>query len=204
MKKENSIFLVPKSEDSFRMILNLKRLNENMPYIHFKMETIKSILTLVTPNCFMAKVDIKDAYYSVPILPEHEKYLKLYFRGKLYLFTCLPNGLCSGPCKFAKLLKPPLSYLRLQKVTVAGFTDHLITFGRSFAEYEWNIRLIVTLLDSLGFVVHPNKSIFVPARSIEYLGSVIDSQLMTISLTQKKKASIKQLSRSASGRNSCH
>ena len=37
------IFLEPKSEDSFRMILNLKRLNENIPYIHFKMETIKSI-----------------------------------------------------------------------------------------------------------------------------------------------------------------
>ena len=71
------IFLVPKSEDSFRTILNLKRLNENMPYIHFKMETIKSILTLVTPNCFMTKVDIKDAYYSVPIQPEHQKYLKI-------------------------------------------------------------------------------------------------------------------------------
>ena len=45
------IFLAPKSEDSFRVILDLKRLNENMPYIHFKMETIKSIMTLVTPNC---------------------------------------------------------------------------------------------------------------------------------------------------------
>ena len=29
-----------------------ERLNENMPYIHFKIET---------PNCYMAKVDIKDA-----------------------------------------------------------------------------------------------------------------------------------------------
>ena len=27
------IFFVPKSDDSFRMILNLKRLNENMPYV---------------------------------------------------------------------------------------------------------------------------------------------------------------------------
>ena len=44
----------------------------------------------------------------------------------------------------------------------------------------------------LGFVIHPDKSIFVPARSIEYLGFVNDSQLMTISLTQKKKAPIKQ------------
>ena len=95
--------------------------------------------------------------------------LKFYFRGKCYQFTCLPNGLCSGPRKFTKLLKPPLSYLRLQQVTVAEFIDDLITLGRSFAECERNIKLIVTLLDSLGFVVHPNKSIFVPARSIEHL-----------------------------------
>ena len=96
MKRANSsqIFLEPISEDFFRMILNLKRLNENIPYIHFKMETIKSIMTLVTPNCCMTKVDIKDAYCSVPILLVHHKYLKVYFRGKLYQFTCLPNGLC--------------------------------------------------------------------------------------------------------------
>ena len=78
------IFLVPKSEDSFRMILNLKSLNKNVPYIHFKMEKIKSFLTLVIPKCYMVKADIKVAYYSVPILSEHQKYLKFYFRGKLY------------------------------------------------------------------------------------------------------------------------
>ena len=93
------MFLVPKSEYSFKMIWNLKKLNENMSYIHFKLETIKSILALVTPNCYMAKVDIKNTYYSVPILPEHQNYLKLYLGGKLYQFTCLRNGLCSVPRK---------------------------------------------------------------------------------------------------------
>ena len=50
----------------------------------------------------------------------------------------------------------------------------------------------MVLLDSLAFVVHPNKSIFVLARSIEYLGFLIDSQSVTTSLT-KKKACSKQL-----------
>ena len=68
------IFLVPKSSDSYRPILNLKKLNEHMPYTHFKIETIYSILTIITPNCYMAKLDIKDAYYSIPILEEHKKY----------------------------------------------------------------------------------------------------------------------------------
>ena len=56
------IFLTPKSDGSFTMILNFKKLNDRMPYIHFKMETIKSVLNLVTPNWCMAKIDIKDAY----------------------------------------------------------------------------------------------------------------------------------------------
>ena len=46
----------PKSDGSFRMILNLKKLNDHMPYIHFKMETVKSVLNVVTPNCYMAKL----------------------------------------------------------------------------------------------------------------------------------------------------
>ena len=71
-----------------------------MPFTHFKMETINSILTMITPNCYMAKPDIKDAYYSIPILEKHQKYLKYLFGGKLYQFTCFSNGLCSGPIKF--------------------------------------------------------------------------------------------------------
>ena len=42
-------------------------------------------------------------------------------------------------------------------------------------------------------MVHPNKSIFVLARSIKYLGFVINPQSMTISLTKKKKVCMKQL-----------
>ena len=84
-----------------------------------------------------------------------------------------------------------LSYLRLQQVTLAVFIDDLITISRSFAEYERNIKLILTLCDSLGFVVHPDKSIFVTARLIEYLGFKINSQSMTIFLAQKKEETLR-------------
>ena len=63
-----------------------------------------------------------------------------------------------------KITKAPSFLSKVtQQVTVAGFIDDLITVGRSSVKYERNIKLIVTVLDSLGFVAHPNKSIFVPA-----------------------------------------
>ena len=61
------IFTCPKKDGSHRLILNLKKLNVDIPYKHFKMDSLQTALQLVTPGCFMTSVDLKDAYYSVPI-----------------------------------------------------------------------------------------------------------------------------------------
>ena len=75
------------------MILNLKSLNQFVEYHHFKMDTIASAIEMVTPGCFMASIDLKDAYYSVSIANQDRKYLKVSWRNNLYQFTCFPNGL---------------------------------------------------------------------------------------------------------------
>ena len=47
-----------------------------MPYIHFNMETLQSVLSLILPGRYLASLDLKDAYYSVPVHPDHTKFLK--------------------------------------------------------------------------------------------------------------------------------
>ena len=54
----------------------------------------------------MMKIDVKDAYCSVKILEKHAKYLKFFAGSKILKFVVLPNGLSSGPRKFATLTKP--------------------------------------------------------------------------------------------------
>ena len=108
------IFTRRKKHGTKRLILNLKEFNEifNVEYHHFKMESIQSVITMVTPNCFMASIDIKDAYHSVPITSEHRKYLWFQWKGKLLQYTCFPNGLACCPCLFTKLLRPVYASLR--------------------------------------------------------------------------------------------
>ena len=72
----SSVFGRPKKDGSHRMILNLKNLNKHVQYNHFKMDTLQSVINLMMPNCYMASVDLKDAYYSVPIAVAHQKYLQ--------------------------------------------------------------------------------------------------------------------------------
>ena len=91
----SNIFLRRKKDGNYRMILNLKCFNENVSKHHFKMESLKSAVKLMKPGFYMASADLKDAYYSVPIHQyfSHQKFLKFPWRGKLFQFTCLPNGL---------------------------------------------------------------------------------------------------------------
>lgn len=60
----------------------------------------------------MTSIDLKDAYYSIPIALEHQKYLKFIWRDQLYAFTCLPMGLSSSPWIFTKVMKSVFAYLR--------------------------------------------------------------------------------------------
>ncbi len=185
------VFIRPKpAGEGFRLILNLKKLNEVTEKHHFKMETLKSILTLITPGVFMMKLDIKDAYYSVPISEVDQKLLKFKINGVLYQFMGLPNGYTSGPRKFTKLLKPILATLRKRGISLAAYLDDLIIFGRTYMKCWENFLHTIWLLLSLGFVIHPDKTTFFPCTCIEFLGFIINSESMTVELSKEKKLRI--------------
>ena len=48
---------------------------------------------MVRQNCYMASIDLADAYYTVPVALSDQKYLVFNFEGQLYKYVCLPNGL---------------------------------------------------------------------------------------------------------------
>jgi hypothetical protein len=79
------IFTVPKKDGEHRMILNLKDLNQNIEYYHFKMDTFETALKLIKPNCFMASIDVRHAYYSVLLLMKIENVCAL--NGKMQFFN---------------------------------------------------------------------------------------------------------------------
>ena len=105
----------------------------------------------------MASIDLKDAYYLVPIHTEFQKYLKFQWKGKLYKFVCFPNGLAMCPRKFTKLLKPALAYLRKQGHTSVIFIDDSWLKSEEYDTCIASLIATLSLFDKLGFVVHPDK-----------------------------------------------
>ena len=132
----------------------------------------------------MATVDLKDAYNSVKIGGNGTCFL---CNSKLLNFFVLPNGLSPGPRKFTKLTKPSLAILRMQGYTVAIYINDVIAIDQSFEECLLNVVETISLFQKLGFLIHPDKSKFIPAKIVEYLGLIIDSEKMVTFLWDQKK-----------------
>ena len=109
------------------------------------MDNIHTSLKLITRDCWMASLDLKDAYYSVPVQPDSQTFLKFSYKGILFKFIVFPNGLCSCPRKFTKLFKPVLATLRLKPHIIIIYIDDLFLVGHS---YEQCVHTVIETLYS--------------------------------------------------------
>lgn len=181
----STIFTVPKPDGTRRPILNLKNLNLFIENPHFKMETIKTASQLISLNCYMAVIDLRDAYHAIPINKHSQKYLKFIWRGKLYTYTCLPFGLSLAPYLFTKLTKPIIAKLREQGIILAVYLDDILIIGRDHKECQDHLNIVMTLLQRLGFTINYDKSQLIPCTTVKYLGFIINSVEMSL-ITKRK------------------
>ncbi|WAQ95123.1 hypothetical protein MAR_007594 [Mya arenaria] len=148
------------------VILNLNFFNESIEYIHVKMESLHAAIRLITTGCFMASIDLKDAYCTVNVSEEFRKYLRFIWRGQLYQYTCLANGLACAPRTFTKLFKPVFSCLRIKGFPSVVYLNDSYLQGTTYAECLENVSVTQELLADIGFVINNEKSVFIPTQEL--------------------------------------
>lgn len=97
-----------------------------------------------------------------------------------------------APRLFTKLMKVVYASLRKLGFANIGYIDDSLLLGDTFFECKKNIEETVSLVTKLGFIVHRDKSIFIPTKQIQFLGFIIDTEKMTVTLPVEKKDIISQ------------
>ena len=186
----SSYFLREKQNGEKRFIFNLKKLNKFIDTPHFKIENLRTALKLLSKNCYMATIDLKDGYFHIPIRKKDRKYLRFIFEGTLYEFNVLPFGLSPAPCVFTKLIKPVVHYLRSKGLCSVVYIDDFLLISEDLTGCEENVRATIELLEYLGFIINKKKSRMKPCQVREFLGLILDSQNYKIYLTDRKREKI--------------
>jgi len=154
----NPFFLVDEPDLSYRFILSLSWLNLFIAAPHFKLEDGRTAARFLSRGDWLAKVDLQNPHYSVPVHPESSRFLMFSFEGTLFEFTCLPFGLNLAPFLFTKLMRALLLFLREQGFRSVNYLDDFLLLGSSASECLSNIHQTTSLLTQLGFTVNLKKN----------------------------------------------
>ena len=157
------------------------------------MEDLTQIPSVLQKGDFLCKIDLQDAYLSIPVAKKARVYLRFLWKGKLYQFTCLPFGLASSPRIFTKCLKPLLVYLRALGVRLLVYLDDFLIMAHTRKQCLEQAQLIVGLLEKLGYLINREKSVLEPTQRLEYLGFLIDTVEMKFFLPEMKILKIQNL-----------
>ena len=88
-------------------------------------------------------------------------------------------------------MKPLIATLRLDGRIVAIYIDDLINAGLTFDECVEKVITSKKIFNSLGFIIHSGKSMFLPKQEITFLGFHIKSQKKELTLTHTKTLNLK-------------
>ena len=170
------LFMVWKTSGSWHPVIDLSTLNRFVAVSHFKMETIQSVLLSIRPGDWMASIDLREAYFQVPIHPESRPFLRFVSNGQVYQFKALCFGLSTAPQVFTRVIAPVSAILHSLGIRMHRYLDDWLIQSSSREYLLQDLQVVLDLCRELGIVVNPEKSHLVPSQVVQYLGVTINTQ----------------------------
>ena len=129
-------------------------------------------------NEYMFKFDLKSGYHHVDIYLEHQRYLGFRWDAegspRFYVFTVLPFGLSTSCYVFTKLLRPLIKHWRGRGLKAIIYLDDGIVAVKGKDQAVEESRQVKWDLESAGFILNIEKSVWELHNRLEWLGFQID------------------------------
>lgn len=169
----STVFIVPKRQGGLRPILNLKPLNQYVVPNHFKMETLRSILKSLKKGDWAVTLDLKDAYFHIPVHQNYRQFLRFSVLGRKFQYRAMPFGLRSAPRIFTKVMSVVGAFLRKQLIHIFMYLDDWMLKNQNKNLLTKQLHYTQDLLGKLGLMINKDKSCLTPTQTLEYLGAII-------------------------------
>ena len=157
------------------------------------METLASVIAAVDPGVWLAAIDLKDAYFHVPIHPESQKYLRFCIAGQAYQYQVLPFGLSTSPRTFTKVLAPVIAHIRMLGVQIFPYLDDILMVAADPQVLSSQVRQAIQVLESAGYVINLAKSSLSPSQDMVYIGAHFQTARDLVCLPMDRAQKISQL-----------
>lgn len=191
----STFFLVPKPDGSYRPIFNLRSLNQFIKTKQFQLFSHFRVPSFLQKQDWMVKLDLSHAYFHLSISPDHRRFLRMSYEGKLLQMTCLPFGLSSAPRTFASVTNWMAEYLRSHDIRCVVYLDDFLLADQNRQRLIDHATFTTNMMQKLGWIINFDKSVLTPTHRLEFLGITWDTELNTKSLSEPKCITLRNVLR---------
>ena len=193
---------IPKPDsDKIRLIHDCSRphgqaVNDYAINDSFSYQSIEDAVEIITPNCYLLKLDLSQAYRSVKISCDDHQVsgLAWTFKGDkdptVLIDTRLPFGARLAPAQFNKLTQAVRRIMSSRGFNgLICYLDDFLIIAKTADECRARCLELIKLLRSLGFAINYNKVVG-PAKQLTFLGVEIDTEEGVLRLPREKMSAL--------------
>ena len=138
------------------------------------METPETIRTSLQQGEWVTSIDLRDAYFHIPIQEQSRKYLRFHVKGRTYQFKALPFGLSTAPLEFTVVAKEVKLMAIQEGIRIHQYLDDWLVRASSHQVCLHHTQVLVKMCQTLGWVLNLEKSELEPKQVFDFVGYQFD------------------------------
>ena len=150
------------------------------------METPELIRSSFVEGEWVTSIDLKDAYFHVPVALKFRKYMRFMIDDKVYEFLSMPFGLSTAPKIFTTIVVEFKKVAMTRGFNINQYLDDWINRDLSHVIAQNRIWQLLQLVVYLGFLPNYDKSSLEPSQQFDFLGGSYDLLKQTVKPTVKR------------------
>ena len=182
------ITIVPKKDGGLRVCVDYSFLNAHTRPLSYPLPRIDDLPEIVPGGTrFFSNLDLKEAYYSLPIDPSSRDYAAIVTHHGVFVPNRTTFGLKNAPMRFQQMMECILS-------PCSNFTfvylDDILVFSSSEREHLEHLEKVFKTLSENGLYLNRKKCEFAKSK-LKFLGHTVGTD--GIYILEEKVRAIKEL-----------
>ena len=161
-----------------------------------------SLLRQYGPDSIMFSVDIQRAYKNFRCCPLDWPLLGIKWEDRFYVDTSLPFGSRISSQHVQRVARAIVYILECKGIDAVMYLDDLIVLSPNIEVANISFDTVIALFGELGLPLTTSKTQY-PSTSVKWLGIIVDSHNLSLSVPEDKLADAIFLARDMAGKRTC-
>lgn len=173
----NPLVPVKKANGKIRVCLDSRRVNTITKKDAYPMRNMSEIFHRLQKAKFFSVVDLKDAYFQIPLKENSRNFTAFRTPKGLFRFKVVPFGLKNAPFTMTRLMNRAIGFDLEPKVFI--YLDDIIIISETFEEHLHLLKEVAARLRKAGLTISVEKSRFC-RKQVRYLGYLLTESGLSI------------------------